>query len=248
MSVLFRLSEREEKGGAISLDEMEEYFKRQLPEENECYFNAKGEGKMRQLQKDDTIFFQYSGKLVAKAKYTGKFREYEKVNGNRYAHYGYKLYDIQWIESTPSIPKKLFSSPGAFIYPKDEDFEMLKKLSHQKLYPDDVDNKFPEGGRKKVFVNKYERKPEARETCVKLHGTICKVCGFDFEKVYGEIGKGFIHIHHIVPVSKMTAKYDVDPKTDLVPVCPNCHAMLHQKNGSEPYSIEEMKEIIEQNR
>jgi 5-methylcytosine-specific restriction protein A len=56
----------------------------------------------------------------------------------------------------------------------------------------------------------------------------CEVCGFDFEKVYGEIGKGYIECHHKIPVSE----YEADMKTkvsDLALVCSNCHRMLHRK-------------------
>ena len=70
--------------------------------------------------------------------------------------------------------------------------------------------------------------------------TFLFICGFDFEKTYGEIGKGFIHVHHIVPVSEIGESYRVDYEKDLIPVCPNCHAMLHRKGGS----VEGLKEII----
>jgi 5-methylcytosine-specific restriction enzyme A len=64
----------------------------------------------------------------------------------------------------------------------------------------------------------------------------------DFEKVYGEIGKGFIHVHHIVELSNIKSEYKVQPIEDLRPVCPNCHAMLHRKKPA--YKIEELKEIL----
>jgi len=57
-----------------------------------------------------------------------------------------------------------------------------------------------------------------------------------------EIGKGFIHIHHLAPISEVGEKYEVDPINDLRPVCPNCYAMLHKKNP--PYSIEQLQQII----
>ena len=64
----------------------------------------------------------------------------------------------------------------------------------------------------------------------------------NFEKVYGNIGKGFIHVHHVLPVSQLGAGYVIDPVKDLVPVCPNCHAMLHQKNP--PLLPEQLLEIM----
>lgn len=95
-----------------------------------------------------------------------------------------------------------------------------------------------EGAKKEVFVNSYERSREARKLCIEAHGCKCAACGMDFEKVYGEIGRGFIHVHHIVPISSIGKEYVLDPVKDLIPVCPNCHAMLHRKNP--PYKIEEL--------
>lgn len=61
--------------------------------------------------------------------------------------------------------------------------------------------------------------------------------------VYGEVGKGFIHVHHIVPLHELGGTYKVDYKKDLVPVCPNCHAMLHKKSNNTFLSIEKLKEV-----
>ncbi|OHX50689.1 HNH endonuclease [Cytobacillus oceanisediminis] len=103
----------------------------------------------------------------------------------------------------------------------------------------------PEGALTRVEVNRYERSQYNRQACLSIHGYICKACKFNFEEKYGDIGKGFIHVHHIVPVSKLDSNYEVNPKTDLIPLCPNCHAMIHKRNP--PYSIEELKDIIYQN-
>jgi hypothetical protein len=64
--------------------------------------------------------------------------------------------------------------------------------------------------------------------CIAYFGCRCAVCGFDFEAMYGERGRGFMHVHHLVPLSIIATGYNVNPVTDLIPVCPNCHAMLHQ--------------------
>ena len=103
-----------------------------------------------------------------------------------------------------------------------------------------------EGDRFSVVVNKYERSTVNRFLCISKLGTKCFICGFDFKKKYGAIGDGFIHVHHVVPVSKLGAGYVIDPEKDLIPVCPNCHAMLHRKDP--PYQPEELRQIIERER
>ncbi len=101
-----------------------------------------------------------------------------------------------------------------------------------------------EGIKETVNINRYERNRIARSKCIEFHGTNCKVCNLDFEKKYGSIGKGFIHVHHIIPLHKIEKEYRINPIEDLIPVCPNCHAMLHRKiNNIEP-TIEELKLII----
>jgi 5-methylcytosine-specific restriction protein A len=85
-----------------------------------------------------------------------------------------------------------------------------------------------EGASKSVPVNSYERNPVARARCLEHHGYSCTVCSFNFEGFYGEMGKNYIHVHHLVPLSKIKGQYVVDPVNDLVPVCPNCHAMIHR--------------------
>ena len=55
----------------------------------------------------------------------------------------------------------------------------------------------------------------------------CCVCGFDFEKVYGQVGAGYIEAHHIVPLSSLTEE-TVVRVSDLAAVCSNCHRMLHR--------------------
>jgi hypothetical protein len=86
---------------------------------------------------------------------------------------------------------------------------------------------FVEGAVKQVTVNRYERDPRARRACLDEYGSKCVVCDLDFELKYGEMGKGFIHVHHLRELSTLGEGYQVNPVTDLRPVCPNCHAMLH---------------------
>ena len=101
-----------------------------------------------------------------------------------------------------------------------------------------------EGAKKTITVNQYERNQIARQKCIKINGCRCAVCGIDFESMYGDIGRGFIHVHHIVPISSIGESYKVDPVTDLVPVCPNCHAMLHRGKGGKVLTVEELRAKI----
>ncbi|MBP8257217.1 MAG: HNH endonuclease [Opitutaceae bacterium] len=101
--------------------------------------------------------------------------------------------------------------------------------------------KYYEGAVKTVAVNVYERNPAARAKCIEAHGFHCSVCNFEFEKTYGSLGAGFIHVHHLTPLAAVMATYLVDPVKDLRPICPNCHAMIHKR--SPPFSIEELKAI-----
>lgn len=105
-------------------------------------------------------------------------------------------------------------------------------------------NEYLEGEEQTILVTKYERNQEARRKCLEHLGTSCKVCGFNFFEEYGEIGRDFIHVHHIIPISQIKKNYVIDPFKDLVPVCPNCHAMLHRRNKDGNYpSVEELKAL-----
>ncbi|MBU1067949.1 HNH endonuclease [Myxococcota bacterium] len=110
------------------------------------------------------------------------------------------------------------------------------------VFPDEVDaspkRAYIEGATKAVLVNAYERNAAARNECVHHHGTVCRVCGFDFGKTYGEMGIGFIHIHHKLPIAEIGEAYTLNPINDLVPVCPNCHAMLHRSHP--PMTVEQL--------
>ena len=100
-----------------------------------------------------------------------------------------------------------------------------------------------EGRRILYYTTRYERSPRNRAEAIRIHGTKCQVCGFDFSEVYGEIGEGFIEVHHIAPLSSKNAVVPVDPATDLVCLCANCHRMIHKA----PYgvsSVDELKNII----
>ncbi len=123
--------------------------------------------------------------------------------------------------------------------------EAKRKLAGREgLYPEvlDPNTKYAEGSKKRVWINAYERSEKAREACLTHHGRVCAVCGVEFEKRYGKVGKGFIHVHHLKPMALTDGKYELDPVKDLRPVCPNCHAMLHRPEKM--LSIEELRKRL----
>ena len=93
----------------------------------------------------------------------------------------------------------------------------------------DASEGFPEGTFKQVPVNRYERNRRARQRAIEIHGLDCKGCGFNFQTTYGKLGKDYIEVHHVVPISQIKVGYEVNPETDLVPLCANCHAMVHRE-------------------
>jgi 5-methylcytosine-specific restriction protein A len=115
----------------------------------------------------------------------------------------------------------------------------------ESIYPDELTPGvvYPEGARRQIRVNAYERNAKAREACLTHHGVNCRICGLDFASRYGAIGRGFIHVHHLIPVSAVADGYNVDPITDLIPVCPKCHAMLHRQEP--PLEPGELKKLME---
>lgn len=104
-----------------------------------------------------------------------------------------------------------------------------------------------EGNVKYYYGKRYERDFNNRRLAIKKHGLNCYACHFNFEKVYGQRGKDFIEIHHIKPLSTLEEATEMNPEIDLVPLCANCHRMVHRRKD-EVLSIEELKNIIYKNK
>lgn len=102
-----------------------------------------------------------------------------------------------------------------------------------------------EGNKIVRYSTYYERNPYNRAKAIEIHGCYCHACGFDFEKVYGEIGKGYIQVHHINPISE-TGPIEINPSKDLIPLCSNCHSIVH-RNKNYTLNIEELKSLTKSN-
>lgn len=79
------------------------------------------------------------------------------------------------------------------------------------------------------WSRRYERSQANRALAIEIHGRTCSVCGVNFDDCYGALARGYVEIHHLVPVSSMNGPQVVDPRTDLVPLCANCHRMAHRR-------------------
>jgi predicted restriction endonuclease len=170
-------------------------------------------------------------------------------------------------ETTPSlydeIRKRVFTHPeaslenqilgGAYTQALKyyADFLRSKYFSTAKLVSKDIKPKdsfkttvekqpLVEGAKVQVRLEKHERNPELRKACIAHYGYVCQVCGLDFTKAYGDLGKEFIEVHHLTPISTIDGEHEVDPIEDLVPLCSNCHSMIH-RGENRPLTLEELR-------
>lgn len=130
----------------------------------------------------------------------------------------------------------------------------LKISGNQKSSPVKSNNSLPkmsgdfesnskDGEKKYRYTSYFERKAINRSKAIECHGYTCMACGFNFEDVYGGHGKNFIHVHHVQPVSKLTGGMIIDPKKDLIVLCPNCHSMIH-RDKKKTLTLDELKKLI----
>ena len=174
--------------------------------------------KHSETKKNNIFFDEFERKGE---KFPKRTRETKATNGKRIFKEKREVEALKYIvNDSIRIPEFIRNKAQEIL--QNLDFIFLDEISEE------IAKKHFEGKPYKVCVNLYERDKKARDKCIEHNGVACCVCVFDFEQKYGEIGKGFIHVHHIVPLSEIKEKTEVNPITDLKPVCPNCHAMLHK--------------------
>jgi hypothetical protein len=181
------------------------------------------------------------------------------------------IHDGHWYHPLKRFPGALFDENGYVVFQTEADFRNCPYLSIGKdvsvpkpgisampgyvrviqpsrpdtTLPEEIpsDTSFAEGTAVQIRVNRYERDERARKACIRHYGPQCFVCGFDFGRVYGRVLAGFIHVHHLTPLSTVAGNYRVNPVRDLMPVCANCHAVVHRREP--PYSMEEVKALLQ---
>jgi len=102
-----------------------------------------------------------------------------------------------------------------------------------------------EGEKRTRYSAYFERNPFYRNKAIEIHGLSCMACGFNFQELYGELGKGYIHVHHNKPISE-SGPTKVNPRTDMSVLCPNCHAMTH-RDKSHTLTVSKLRELIHDN-
>lgn len=141
-------------------------------------------------------------------------------------------------------------------------FEALKRLGFTSRQIDrEIENDYStviieEGALSKIPTNHRERSSKLRKIAIdefkeRNDGRLaCDVCGFDFENTYGSLGKDFIHIHHKSPVHMMDIEGSAQSVSKalkkLVPLCANCHAMIHREQDH-LLSPEELRLVMGRN-
>jgi len=141
----------------------------------------------------------------------------------------------------------------------DENEEVYDSLKSQGFKEEDiskqVDKDFQnliieEGSIELKSIKQRKRSQKLREEKIKEikmwnNGKIsCIVCNFDFSDKYDGHGEGFIEIHHLEPVSFGSTSQDIqEALKKVVPLCANCHRMVH-KNKDKLLTPEELKKIV----
>ncbi|MCK5242520.1 EVE domain-containing protein [bacterium] len=201
------------------------------------------------------------GEITSGPKKCSHWEKTKKKKGNMTNFIGVKFEELLNPESDTIIteqelkrkyPKLNWNPQNVFElnqYRVGEDlFNVIIKLGKEKHFiPEEIDARqvHYEGAKQRIVVNSYERNNNARKKCLKHHKAICKICNISFEKKYGPKAKGVIHVHHLKPISQIGEKYKLDPIKDIVPVCPNCHAVIHMKGKH--LQVDEVRRMLVNN-
>lgn len=141
-----------------------------------------------------------------------------------------KLGSMHWtpqssgVEIPENIARKLEKKWAAFF-----------KMKLVEIIIPDVELAAVEGEQRMALVRHRRREQFLRDAKIQEakrrgNGRLrCEVpgCGFDFEAVYGELGQGYAHVHHLKPIGDRAAPSRTK-LSDLTVVCANCHAMIHR--------------------
>jgi 5-methylcytosine-specific restriction protein A len=181
---------------------------------------------------------------------------------NMYSHYefevdGLKFNNIEKLDTSPhalNFKLEVLTEESSLSYgllnEKESSLIELAVSMFAAILPDPINSYtspdevigYPEGASTPVLVNKYERDPRNRAAAIAIHGHKCAACEFNFKETYGQLGEDFIIVHHVTPVSQIGDDYVINPATDLITLCANCHSMVHRENP--PLSVAQLRNLL----
>ncbi|MBT3219122.1 MAG: hypothetical protein HN348_08530 [Proteobacteria bacterium] len=155
-------------------------------------------------------------------------KKYQTLNIRSQPRHSPAVLEVLHRELEESIPVPVFSSPD----------------TSGSSIPEEIPPNVPliEGASRTLTVNAYERNSAARRECIEHYGTRCKICGCELSELYGQAAADLIHVHHLIPLASIGKGYEVNPRKHLIPICPNCHAVIHRRNP--PFTLNEMKQML----
>jgi len=147
---------------------------------------------------------------------------YRRIHHSPFTYYG-RVYLATYSLLSDDASKFVFSTSKA------DAISIGSQTTEEETHGDNEDGYIPDDeGRRRLRQHIcYERSRRNRRRAIEVHGTKCKVCGFDFNSFYGnDLARDYIEIHHIKSIAE--SEGPVDPDNDLIPLCSNCHSMVHR--------------------
>lgn len=243
MNLLFRftLNTNNNENYFETIEDAIEFFRDTLPtRQGKRFYTDRGRPH---LERGDTIYFAYNSYIIATGEFTDQIIDEERIEDE----HGLGLENIRLWEPVERLDNDIVGPRITNLNSEEKQNEVDRVLLHAAgiPYPDEIEDEndsLTEGAKKRVLVNSYERSTVARQRCLDKHGYSCFICEFNFVEKYGVIGENYIHVHHIIPLAEIKKGYTVDPIKDLIPVCPNCHSMIHR--NTPVLSPDELKDIL----
>ncbi|MCX7015964.1 MAG: HNH endonuclease [Candidatus Sumerlaeota bacterium] len=222
--------------------------------------NTSGRASLRnvayRMKVGDVIYVKEGPWVVGRGRVTKRYRHNPDVlkgAASEWEHY----VKVDWEPDFARVPVSLGAELTTVLQLSGERLQKLEDAillrdqeAVERIVAQDIDSLraeealFQEGNRRQRFTNYFERNPKLRAAAIQCHGTKCTVCGFDFERVYGRHGAGYIEVHHLRPVSSLLKTTTVDPRTEMAVLCSNCHRMIHRKKNG-VLSLKEIQMIID---
>lgn len=136
----------------------------------------------------------------------------------------------QEVKDTPSIEKA-----SKEILPKEISTEKCVVPSAEKVDTEVI----PDHASDTMQLDYKER---IKKECLDYYGAICDICGFDYGYTYGESYEHYIGVHNVTGVEGDEILPDTDPIKDIIPICHNCHHIIHSKTP--PIPVDKMRKMI----